>query len=222
MSKPKIAIIGGDSLYRELAAKFADVVEDYDDADIVMFTGGSDVSPSLYGENQLKQTQTNYLRDVEEVSIFERLSARTDKKRAFVGICRGGQFLNVMNGGTLWQHVEGHTKAHSVVDLETNKVYHVSSTHHQMFRLPEPLNAVPYKVLAVALEDDSQEKRTGTSKLTASKDRIQHDGEDYEAVWYPNTRSLCFQPHPEYTPFVACRELFLSYVGKHVLPSLQQ
>ena len=51
-----------------------------------------------------------------------------------VGICRGGQFLNVMSGGSMWQDVNNHTKPHRVINYDTFNTYPfmVSSTHHQM------------------------------------------------------------------------------------------
>lgn len=223
MSRPLVAVISADNLTLSLAGIFGEVTPDYEEADIIMFTGGADVHPSLYGEGVLPKTSPQYGRDIEEISIYERMSFRKDKRRAFVGICRGGQFLNVMNGGRLWQHVEGHTRAHPALCLDTNKVYHVSSTHHQQFRLPRPADAIKYKVLAVALSDDKVSKRTDTEKFTAAPegDRV-HDQADYEAVWYPESRSLCFQPHPEYTPFEECRAMFLDYINRYVVPSLKE
>jgi carbamoylphosphate synthase small subunit len=187
-----------------------------------MFTGGADVSPALYGEDTLRGTIVSMERDREDVSTYERLSARKDKKRGFVGICRGGQLLNVLNGGRLWQHVEGHCRDHPVLDIETGKVFRCSSTHHQQFRLPAPEQAIPHKVLALALERDGTNTRVKTNKFTASTTDTAHDGQDLEAVYYPNTNSLCFQPHPEYHGYPECGELFLKYVTEHVLTITKQ
>jgi len=216
MSKPSVYVVGGDRSYVTLASQIGDISTDYDDADIIMFTGGQDVSPELYGEVKLERTINNRARDREEVSIFERLSARKDKKRGFIGICRGGQLLNVLNGGRLWQHVENHGRDHAVVDVDTGGIYKCSSTHHQQFRLPVPEHAVPFKVLAVALEMDAVTRRTKTPKFTAAEDTA-HDQQDLEAVYYPKTNSLCFQPHPEYFGFPQCEDLFLKYVRQHVI-----
>jgi len=66
----------------------------------VVFTGGADVSPFMYGEKKLSVTCNDEHRDEQEKLFFERYT-----KVPKVGICRGGQFLNVMNGGKMWQHV---------------------------------------------------------------------------------------------------------------------
>ncbi len=68
---------------------------------LVCFTGGSDVSPELYGHRNL-ESGCNKARDEKEVLIFEMA-----KKHGIpmTGICRGSQFLNVMCGGTMVQHL---------------------------------------------------------------------------------------------------------------------
>src|SRR5438309_1359385 len=56
--------------------------------------------------------------------------------KPMAGICRGSQFLNVMAGGRLCQHLDGHGSWH---DMETSdgRSFEVSSTHHQMMLPPE-------------------------------------------------------------------------------------
>jgi gamma-glutamyl-gamma-aminobutyrate hydrolase PuuD len=215
--KLQVYIEGGDRNYSVLAASFAEECLLPEEADIVIFTGGADVSPSLYGEKELASTHVNPERDRHEVSLFQRLQ-RDDKKRAYVGICRGGQFLNVMNGGSLWQDVKGHGADHYVQDNTTKIIYKCSSTHHQQFRVPTPEVNTPYRILAVAL-DQQMNIRTKTEKFTPSP-APSHDGMDIEAMWYPGTRTLCFQPHPEFPGYPECKTLFLRYVQDYVIPSL--
>jgi hypothetical protein len=221
MSKPRIPVVyieGGDGNYRRLAGLFGAITMNADAANLIMFTGGSDVTPSLYGETKLRHTANNPERDAAEVSLYHRLRA-DGKQRAFVGICRGGQFLNVMNGGKMWQHVEGHVKDHPVFDIATEKAYHCTSTHHQMMRAPTN-GEIKYEILAYALDRNGLKKRVDTEKLIPDNCKWEHDGLDIEAMWYPDTRSLCFQPHPEFEGYPTCSELFLHYVHKHVIPSL--
>lgn len=221
MSKPRIPVVyieGGDGNYRRLASLFGAITMNADAANLIMFTGGADVTPSLYGETKLRHTANNPERDAAEVSLYHRLRA-DGKQRAFVGICRGGQFLNVMNGGKMWQHVEGHVKDHPVFDIATEKAYHCTSTHHQMMRAPTN-GEIKYEILAYALDRNGLKKRVDTEKLIPDNCKWEHDGLDIEAMWYPDTRSLCFQPHPEFEGYPTCSELFLHYVHKHVIPSL--
>ncbi len=153
-------------------------------ADLIVFTGGADVSPAIYGDRPHQYTHSDAFRDAKEARLFE-WAVEHDKK--LVGICRGGQFLNVMCGGRMYQHVESHCGAHNITDLETGEVIYVSSTHHQMM-MPAP------GAVLVA-----------TSNLRGSREW--YDGEvfkrdvseqDIEVVYYPTFDTLCFQPHPEF------------------------
>jgi carbamoylphosphate synthase small subunit len=149
---------------------------------IVVFTGGEDVDPSWYGEPRHFRTMTNKKRDSREMVLFERY---IDSPK--VGICRGGQFLNVLSGGKMWQHVAGHTDNHKMIDLLfTKKKLMVTSTHHQMM-LPSKDGVV----LAVAQE--------AKGHISMAKIPPARPAYDPEVVWYPKTNSLCFQPHPEYS-----------------------
>lgn len=65
--------------------KDCEFVRNIEDAQIVFFTGGADVSPSLYGCAKHSTVWDNPRRDKEEVEIFSRI--RPDQL-AF-GTCRG-------------------------------------------------------------------------------------------------------------------------------------
>lgn len=94
------------------------------DADLVIFPGGFDVSPGLYGERQLSTTSCDPLRDSRDIYTWE-LARKHGKK--IIGICRGSQFISVMLGGKLWQHVENHQGPHAVVGAD----FDINSYHHQ-------------------------------------------------------------------------------------------
>lgn len=153
-------------------------------ADLVCFTGGEDVSPEYYGAVKHPYTHSNAQRDYREALIFDdcvRLNI------PICGICRGGQFLNVMNGGEMYQHVEGHTQDHLITDVLSLQTLLVSSTHHQMMKPSKKALIVATSHLYRSREwYDGDEPRDDISDL------------DIEVVWYEKTRSLCFQPHPEF------------------------
>jgi putative glutamine amidotransferase len=68
-----------------------------------LFTGGQDVSPSLYGETVKPACgEVCELRDRME-SMLLREALKND--RPLLGICRGIQFLNAALGGTLYQDI---------------------------------------------------------------------------------------------------------------------
>jgi len=82
------------------------VEETLDALDGVIFTGGSDVDPELYGEMAHPETSGIVrMRDDAELAL---LRAALDRDMPVLGICRGIQVLNVGLGGDLDQHLEGH------------------------------------------------------------------------------------------------------------------
>lgn len=159
------------------------VVQNPEDADVICFTGGADVAPMLYMQPRHPKTSMDLVRDERCTNLF--LEFEGEKK--FVGICRGAQFLNVMNGGSLYQHVDGHAtgQGHEVVDVESGESFHVSSTHHQMMIPTSEADLLLYAEVATIKEPDM----LGIDI---------YDDWDIEAVFYEETQSLCFQPHPEY------------------------
>lgn len=160
------------------------ITTDFAEASLVCFTGGADVSPDMYGDKAHRYTQNDEWRDAKEERLFAEAWAHNIP---MVGICRGGQFLNVMSGGRMYQHVEKHTRSHHIVDTRTGETIYVSSTHHQMI-MPSP-NGV---LIATAGLGGEREWYDGE---IARKDVSK---EDIEVVWYPHTKALCFQPHPEF------------------------
>ena len=100
----KVEQAGGRAL---LVPPTVDGVEETLDAiDAVVFTGGSDLDPELYGEEARPETfGVVRMRDDAELVL---LRAALDRDMPVLGICRGIQVLNVGMGGDLEQHLEGH------------------------------------------------------------------------------------------------------------------
>jgi gamma-glutamyl-gamma-aminobutyrate hydrolase PuuD len=202
----KIYIVGGDVLIEEMYRERGhEVTNDFKAADIIQFTGGADVSPSLYGENKHRETSCSPMRDQVELEVYKR--CLLDGK-PMVGICRGGQFLNVMNGGKMYQHVDGHDRTHELLDSYTNQLHVVTSTHHQMM-IPAIIadNRKPV-VVATACEASMLEKALSVTRIKKNL------WTDIEVVWYPETNSLCFQPHPEYG-LSSCTDYFFELLERY-------
>lgn len=204
---PKVLIVGNDPLISNMFLKRGwEVVKGHQEApDLVQFTGGEDVSPSLYGEIEHPASFINPARDQREANVY--LSYKDTPK---AGICRGGQFLNVMNGGRMWQHVTNHTRTHSALDLDNGREYEVTSTHHQMM-IPHESG----RVLLIAAEG-----YTAAYKQCMEDGRentVTNDKWDVESVFYGETKTLCFQPHPEYVgDDHECRDLYFTYLEQHL------
>lgn len=184
----RVAIVGYSNDIQTMWANRSGchIVHNIKDADVVQFIGGPDINPQLYGEETDREhTSFSGPSDDRDLTAWE--TVRPDQLK--VGICRGGQFLNVMSGGAMWQHIEGHRLdgTHPITDCLRDRKIEATSTHHQLM-IPGP----HAEVLAYA-EGIAKGHRT-----RAKQGRVQTRW-DPEVIWYEKTNSLCFQPHPEYS-----------------------
>lgn len=199
--KLKFAIIDGDPV---ISRYFRDrlrmeQVQDARSADVIVFPGGGDLDPSRYKDVPHPMARgIDTKRDQRWASLYGHFRAASKLK---VGICRGAQFLNVMNEGKLWQHVTNHLAEHDIVYLAKNGerlVYKVTSTHHQMMRPSMSGELWGWTRLA-------KFRNTG---LENEAKAIHEEGPDPEIVYYPWSSCLCFQPHPEYESAEETRRVF--------------
>lgn len=179
--------------------------------DLVVFTGGSDVDPKMYGENKGKYTHIDEKRDSDEYNIFQRFY-HVPK----VGFCRGSQFLTVVNGGKLVQHVTGHTSAHSCKydDGYDNLLgtFNISSTHHQMM-FPFNLNKDQYKLIAWSEYFNSDTYLNGDNEEI----KLPQDFLEPEIVYYKEGKSLAIQGHPEFSSVdMLTKTLILKLIDKYL------
>lgn len=152
-----------------------------------IFWGGSDVDPSLYNRPKSQMCGgTNALADQDEAN---RMQECIDKGQPIIGICRGSQLLNVVNGGILVQHIDGHAiRGEHEVFIEyggESFVCGVSSTHHQMMVAHQSGIIIGRGPATTGYHWDDVNVPYHYSYVT-------------EVVYYPKTKSLCIQPHPEW------------------------
>lgn len=71
--------------------------------DGILFSGGADISPEIYGE-RIKPTDGDIqpYRDEVEIKIFE---ATIKTEKPILAICRGAQLVNALMGGTLYHDI---------------------------------------------------------------------------------------------------------------------
>ncbi len=132
-----------------------------DGVDGLLLTGGSDVDPSLYGQETDPQAgvESRPERDRMELAL---LSEALTRDMPVLGICRGMQVLNVGFGGSLIQDLPNHrapapgangepTMRHSVYVSPGSKLgaifgaggfYKTNSLHHQGLREPQKAPAL--------------------------------------------------------------------------------
>jgi putative glutamine amidotransferase len=110
--------------------------------DLVIFPGGEDISPSLYGQKNTHCYGVNEERDTMEQNIF--FAIQESVKTSILGVCRGHQLINVLQGGTLMQDMRqefniSHSSSHPLSWNTQTKwaeclPKYVNSLHHQAIR----------------------------------------------------------------------------------------
>lgn len=157
---------------------------------ILILHGGEDISPSLYGEEVNSFTgakNTPSRRDIIEQECF--LKAK-EIGIPILGICRGAQLACALNGGSLVQHVTGHTVGSHLLALKNGTFIPSNSCHHQMM--------IPW---------GTEHELLGWSKFPLSKFYIGEKDEELsmgvepEIVWFKNSKTLAIQGHPEWLPY---------------------
>lgn len=139
--------------YTEDEDKLAEYAEVFDG---FLFGGGDDMDPARYGEvKQFDSVEIDSDRDAFELSLYKHVKAT---EKPILGICRGIQLLNVAEGGTLYQHIDGHrqtptpgTVTEQPVKITEGSMLHaltgqtallVNSFHHQNVKVLAPTLAV--------------------------------------------------------------------------------
>ena len=119
--------------------------------DGIIFTGGPDVRPSLFGEEIIPSCGAiNDERDAFEIKLYK-MAMEADK--SILGICRGVQVMNIAEGGNIYQDIysqSGTSLVHHTLDSQrafhsvtvtdervlekigfSQKSFTVNSYHHQ-------------------------------------------------------------------------------------------
>lgn len=189
-------------------------------ADLIQFTGGADVSPRLYGQEPHPTTRSDGDRDNQEEDLYKQFVG----KKPMAGICRGAQFLWVMNGGELYQDIEGHAtgRTHPIYKPESqgptsgDLICQASSTHHQAMA-GITATTTRHKLLAIATGLSGWRKYWHiyyNKFFTTCPDGTHND--DIEVAAFPDTKCLCFQPHPEHGTG-ECQDYYFELVWNYLL-----
>ena len=122
-----------------------EMTDKIEEAQVVVFPGGADINPELYGFEEHPRTYYSKSADERDLAAYKKMN----KDQLAVGICRGAQFLCAMNGGKLVQDVKGHSigKTHQIYTIQRPQIeLHAISLHHQMM-YPYEMNSAHYDIL---------------------------------------------------------------------------
>lgn len=104
---------------KQLAEKF----------DGFLFSGGDDVNPQLYDEEI--QPECGFISDERDTFEIALLHEVMRLNKPIFAICRGIQIINVALGGSLYQHIDGHSRVRHDIITNDGKKINVNSYHHQ-------------------------------------------------------------------------------------------
>lgn len=161
--------------------------------------GGQDINPLIYNRPVSKSCgQWSQIRDeVETQFIKDCISTYTP----IIGICRGAQLLNCINGGILIQHVSQHNYDHDITTID-GETLQVTSTHHQAM--------IPTTDAIVFARAYHKSKGVHWDNV----DEPYTYPHVNEIVYYKDTKSLCIQPHPEYEGMDHPMNIYLDFLTK--------
>ena len=127
-------------------AKYCPAVSD--EYDGLVLCGGNDIHPLYYGEDINGAVDIDEQRDRAE---FRLAKAFITMRKPILGICRGSQLLNIVFGGSLYQHLDnagehmqhqGHDTVHPVRAIDNSYLsmlygteFSVNSAHHQAIKV---------------------------------------------------------------------------------------
>lgn len=242
MSRPKIALyadeytgegggrVGQNVPYVEFFSLFGEVIlvtsqNDFaffiEHCDILALPGGADVDPRRYTKRP--HVQVSRLNAHYETMDIDFLTPWVKTGKPIIGICRGLQSLNVVMGGTLFPHVDGHNNWPERRDKTPDKMYHwkddagtipavtdINSFHHQAInKLADGFKVIGWGPMykndqATKYNDnfmpmwswDKFDKRWDVNKEPKSKDPKQYHIV-IEAIEHTTLPYVAFQYHPE-------------------------
>lgn len=180
---------------------------DVDDCSDILFIGGADIDPTLFGYNNLASEYVNGKMDKLHLEI---LRYAVSNSHDIFGICRGFQLLcyeyiiSNTEGMVFYQNLNGHNQAdlnvkrenplHFVVNLDGVKKEFVNSMHHQAITMDNKLEIPPFVTYITSYEAPKNKIIVeGISFVT-------HTGVSISGVqWHPEEMDINKEQYHKYT-----------------------
>ncbi len=154
---------------------------------ILILHGGSDISPSIYGQKPSKRNGADEQlssRDLSEIIIAKRA---IELGIPIFGICRGAQLACALAGGTLIQHVDNHVGSYHDIVNNDGELFSTSTCHHQMMNPFE----IKHEMIAWSAPSRSD------VYISEGEKNLEMPLEP-EVVFFPTIKALGVQGHPEW------------------------
>ena len=202
-----VYVSGHDNLIGRFFEKNLGYDVTYDSSDyhnVFCLSGGGDISPGLYGQDNKHAQGILIKRDMEEIEdYFHALMRRIP----IIGICRGAQLLWVLNGGILHQHrqqidmdMDGFHPMRQVdpeIEFSDFKNMMVNSTHHQMMAY-HPMSSILGNIW---ISNNRNPFHKDDPYLDDNANKANAYGTHVEMFSVVSKKILAMQFHPEYSRF---------------------
>ena len=202
-----IEVSGGIPIMLPPTCNKADIDALINMCDGFLFTGGQDISPSLYREKRSSLCgEVCKERDTMEEILFEKV---LENDKSALGICRGIQFFNAYLGGTIYQDLIAETKT---------KVFHKQKPPYG--KPSHIVNLVKGSPLQNLLKTHNLSVNSyhhqGVKKLAGNLEPMAYATDNLvESVYMPSKKFVwAVQWHPEfsYTTDKYSRRIFKAFV----------
>jgi gamma-glutamyl-gamma-aminobutyrate hydrolase PuuD len=159
----------------------------------LILPGGADINPEIYGHQNIASYVSGYSlnRDSSEIKAYEKAVA---EGKPIFGICRGMQLMSALNGLTLVQDMsqpyEHKIKIKNFATGNFSKEATVNNIHHQMVWTENKTETEDYIVLGYA-------EKISKKHIYNNKEGFVNCTIEPEIIYFPKTKSLGVQFHPE-------------------------
>ena len=177
---------------------FEDARKYVDEASGVIFQGGRDIDPYLYGQENQGAVDTNLFNDWFDYAL---VSYAIEQNIPVFGVCRGMQMINVVRGGTLIQDIDHSLVTHRKFldpDIDPKKAGYKDVDFGKMHSVDLVSSGVLREVLEFDIIDVNSIHHQAIQNLGNSlvAEAVTEDGL-IEAISWKEKNLLGVQWHPE-------------------------